>query len=389
VTVNCVRCGLDMEEGQHQHTYQPITVREWCNAGQGRYTPKLPERVGITYAPNYGPGFKLGEGTQYPQPEAYVAEFDNVSVVGGQGFVLADTVALFDPLFGPRAFRYSFNNSVVTTSTTELFSVSIKKASREIPEGVLVQSWFGMNYHHWLVEHLSKTMLLEDIPPTIPLLIDDRVLATPQLLEALAVVDPQHRPYIPLQYGYEYQVEHLILPSNLFGTGPDLQWGLGVEVGDVTVDREAVEYIRRRVASKGRGSRRIYIDRIPLNAPIRLRNRDEVRAVFEEFGFEVVYPAGLTFAEQRTLFSRTSVIAGESGAAMTNVLLAPESTVMICMQATHFPLQVYADLCAYGGQRSIFLVGDTDPVSGPTYQASFTYPADRLRDELARILDGI
>ena len=389
MTVNCIRCETDMEDGQHQHTYQPVTVKEWCNAGQGRYTPKLPERVGTTYAPNYGPGFKLGEATWYPQPEAYVAEFDNVSVVGGQGFVLADTVALFDPLFGPRAYRYSFANSVVTTATPDVLVVSVRESSQVIPEGVLVQSWFGMNYHHWLVEHLSKTMFLEDIPATVPLLIDERVLATPQLLEALAVVDPQHRPYIPLQYGYEYQVKHLVVPSNLFGTGPDLQWGLEVEVGDVTVEREGVEYIRRRVASGGHGNKKLYIDRIPLNAPIRLRNREEVVEVYQEYGFEIVYPADLTFAEQRETFSHASVIAGESGAAMTNVLLAPTSTAMICMQATNFPLQIYADLCAYGGQRSIFLVGDTDPVSGPTYQASFTYPADRLRDELARILDGI
>jgi hypothetical protein len=343
----------------------------------------------MTYAPNYGPGFELGAATPYPQPEAYVAEFDNVSVVGGQGFVLADTVALFDPLFGPRAFRYSFVNSVVTTATPDLFVPTTKMASQVIPEGVLVQSWFGMNYHHWLVEHLSKTMFLDDIPASVPLLIDERILVTPQLLEALAVVDKHARPYIPLQYGYEYKVEHLVLPSNLFGTGPDLQWGLEVEIGDVTVDREGVEYIRQRVASPGHGSRLVYIDRIPLNAPIRLRNRDEVRAVFEEFGFEVVYPASLSFQEQRDIFSQASVIAGESGAAMTNVLLAPESTVMICMQATHFPLQVYADLCAYGGQRSIFLVGDTDPVYGPTYQASFTYPVDRLKGELARILADI
>jgi capsular polysaccharide biosynthesis protein len=188
----------------------------------------------------------------------------------------------------------------------------------------------------------------------------------------------------------EYAVDHLVIPSNMFGTGPDLQLGLDVVVGDVTVDTEAVEFVRQRVSGFGVGQRRLYIDRRAVSAPIRLRNGAEVMDVFQSFGFEVLHPAQMTFAEQQEAFSNAAVIAGESGAAMTNVLLAPEDTVMICLQALPFSLNVYSDLCAYGGQRSRFLVGDADEyLGGPSYQSSFTYDPVKLRDELGSILSDI
>jgi capsular polysaccharide biosynthesis protein len=177
----------------------------------------------------------------------------------------------------------------------------------------------------------------------------------------------------------------------MFGTGPDLQPGLDVVVGDVTVDREAVEFLRQRVSGSGSGQRRLYIDRRAVMAPIRLRNGAEVAEVFQSFGFDVVRPAEYSFGQQREMFSNAAVVAGESGAAMTNMLLAPKETVMICLQALPFSLNVYSDLAAYGGQRSRFLVGASVERIGsiPSYQSSFVYDPDKLRDELASILRDI
>jgi capsular polysaccharide biosynthesis protein len=375
----------------HTQTHPVLPVKEWCEETGSRYVPLIPAREGKTHAPYYGPGLGFGTTTSYYQPENYVAEIENVSVVGGHGFVVTDSATLFDPAFGPHADRFRFTNSALSVVDGDL-QVSAYRLDNHLESGVLLGSWYAGNYHHWLVEHLPKIMLLEKagVSPEIPLLIDARVFTVPQLLEVLDVVDLQGREVIGLTPDTEYAVDHLVVPSNMFGTGPDLHFGLEVEIGDVTVDREAVEFVRQRVSGIGVGQRRLYIDRRAVSAPIRLRNGAEVMDVFQSLGFEVLHPAQMTFAEQQEVFSNAAVIAGESGAAMTNVLLAPEDTVMICLQALEFSLNIYSDLCAYGGQRSRFLVGDADEyLGGPSYQSSFTYDPVKLRDELGSILSDV
>ena len=379
-----------MTDHTHDETFPASSVRDWCLANDARYVPLLPARPGKTYAPYYLSGVGFGSATDYLLPEAYMAEIPNATVVGGQGIVMVDGVALFDPVFQANAERYLFANLTMPVVSTDAIEVVTFRPDPEevIPKGILLQSWFANNYHHWLVEHLSKLLLVElsGIPSNVPILVDDRVMAVDQLPEALAVATS--RQVIGLHVNTEYRVEHLYLPSNLFGTGPNLQLGMSVEVGDVTVARDGIEFLRRKFAGKQEGSRLLYIDRRAMQAPIRLRNTDEVAEVFRSFGFDVIRPGDLTFAEQQALFSGAAVIAGESGAALTNMLLAPETTVMICLQARPFPLNIYSDLCAYGGQRSRFLVGDVDVMdpSVPSYQATFTYDPGKLEADLTGIL---
>jgi capsular polysaccharide biosynthesis protein len=388
---NCIECGGPMSGHIHTQTHPVVTVKEWCEATDSRYIPLIPAREGQTHAPYYGPGVGFGTTTPFPQAERYVAEVDNVSVVGGHGVVITEDAVLFDPAFGPHSDRFLFNNSALTMQGEDM-QVAAYRRDEHLDSGVLLQSWYGGNYHHWLVEHLPKLMLLEQagIPSEIPLLIDARVFTVPQLLEVFDVVDHQGREVIGLTPDTEYAVDHLVIPSNMFGTGPDLHFGLEVEVGDVTIDREAVEFVRQRVSGTGTGQRRLYIDRRAVSAPIRLRNGAEVQEVFQSLGFEVIHPAEYSFGQQQEMFSNAAVIAGESGAAMTNVLLAPKEAVMICLQALPFSLNIYSDLCAYGGQRSRFLVGDADPyIGGPSYQSSFVYDPVKLREELDSILADV
>jgi capsular polysaccharide biosynthesis protein len=304
-----------------------------------------------------------------------------------------DHQALFDIAQCERAERLNLESSTMPLVNRDQIQVRISEASGEyIPEGVLLQSWFAANYHHWLVEHLPKIMLIEQagVPVQIPLLVDEKAYEISQLRDLLTVIDSYHRPVFPLRWAVEYQVGNLIVPSNLFGTAPNLRGNLQVETGDVTVAREAIEFLRSRLAPENKkGSRLIYIDRRAKMAPVRLKNGDAVRGVFERLGFETVSPGTMTFAAQRELFSDAAVIAGESGAAMTNVLLAPKSTVMICLQAQRWPLNIYSDLCAYGGQKSLFIVGEIvfDPAAPiQSYQAPFEMDPDALALILGRIL---
>ena len=375
-------------------TYPLSTVKDWCLTRGVPYTALIPERVGYTYGPCYGPEPGVGLPTAFEEPEAYIAEISDCEVVGGRGIVLtSDNRALLDSAFGPRADRFDLNDGALTMIPGGVRVQAAGVSEQSIGEGILLQSFFASNYHHWIVEHLPRLLIVEmaNVPPTVPMLVDGTAMAIEQLSDALRAVTD--RPVIPLEWGVRYHVNRLIVPSQMFGTGPNLQRGLEVEIGDVTVSRLAIEWLRKRLAPTEPGKARIYIDRRAVMAPVRLLNGDDVERTFADFGFETVHPAEMSFAEQRDVFGNAAYIAGETSAAMTNVLLAPSSTVMICMQARRWPLNIYADLCTYGGQRNLFFVGEpatgeADGTDGRTYQIGFRMDADLLRNRLRDILGG-
>jgi len=345
----------------------------------------IPEVESLTYGPYYGPDPGISTPTAFLRPEAYLAEVHDCHVLGGFGVVFQGDEALLDLAMGSN--RYDLSSGLVPVVNRERVSIDVARVDDgTIPEGILLQSWFASNYHHWMVEHLPKLLLAEDVPPEVPLLVDGKGWEVPQLRDALCAVTD--RKVIPLDWNVIYHVNRLHVPSNLFGTGPNLHRGLEVQVGDVTLYSEAIEWLRGRLTLTIPGHRRIYIDRRAVMAPVRLKNGDEVQQIFEDFGFETVHPADMTFAEQRGMFGDAAYVAGETGAAMTNVLLAPSSTVMICMQAQRWPLNIYADLCTYGGQRNLFIAGNPAPgeTDGRTYQAAFTVDIDLLSETLVRIL---
>jgi hypothetical protein len=392
---------LTLSDG-YSTTYETSTVRDWCLGTGLPYTPLIPARRGFTYAPSYN---RLGQGeaTEFETPEAYVAEVPNCAVIGGWGAVFGEPEtnttlageylpALWDVALCEQADRFSLTSGDMPYVGRDYIEARFSFVQDEpIPEGILLQSWFGSNWHHWLIEHLPRLTLIEQagVPTGVPLLVDSRAMDIPQLVEALTAYAPS-RPVVALQPGVKYHVGTLYVPSCLFGTGPNLKPGLDVEIGDVTLHREAITYLRERFAPiEKQGTRRIYIDRRAKMAPVRLSNGDAVRSVFEEFGFETVHPGTLTFAEQRDMFGNAAIIAGESGAALTNIVLAPQSTKMIVLQASRWTLSVYSDIAAYGRQETLFIVGDVIHNAFSDfmpYQAPFTMNTSTLRTTLADIL---
>jgi hypothetical protein len=238
-----------------------------------------------------------------------------------------------------------------------------------------------------MVEHLSKFLLLEkaNIPRHVPLLIDERVMAGSRWMEMLDFIDRAHRPIIPLHVGWTYHVDHLIVPGSLC-LPPTVKLDISIAPGDVIVAPEAVAFLRSRLASERRGTRRIYLDRVanPGTNPDRLTNKAAVVDAFSSMGFEIVSPELLSFSEQREMFSDVAVVASQTGAGLVGMLLAPPSALMICLQACEWSVNPYSDIATYGGQPSLFVVGDGyDPLDQTSH---FSVDPDILRSTLKEVL---
>lgn len=80
-------------------------------------------------------------------------------------------------------------------------------------------------------------------------------------------------------------------------------------------------------------NRRIFISRSRLWHDIRLINPEKIEATVEALGFEIVHPQDMPFDEQVRLFHEASVVMGEAGSGLHNVLFCQPGTRVISLNA--------------------------------------------------------
>jgi capsular polysaccharide biosynthesis protein len=348
----------------------------------------MPARDGCTFKPNFSDVPSVCKSVSLQQPEIYLTELRNVSVVGGSGVILAqDGEALLDMAFRPRPERLDLADygAVDVLGRTYYRAPSMARAPR-IEAGIMLQAQCGPNFYHWLIEHLSRLSLLDGVPNDWPLLVDRRVWQIPQLAEATEFYTG--RPVRVLDVGVEYPVGRLAVPGPLAWLVPNLNQGIQVEPGDQLVASEAVKFLRG-TPNIQQGTRLLYINRKPRTAPRRLANEDEVLSVFEEMGFEVIEPGSMTFAEQRALFAQAAVVAGESGSGLANMLFAPQSAVMLCLMPYEIDVSAFCDLTGHIGQRAVFIAGEVEVTGFLPYQSLYTVETVDLKRRLKSIMAAI
>ena len=387
--------GRQPMQGRHVGAYRTAAVRDWCTRRSAPYRTVIAAGIGRTFRPRYADLPGPCEPVPLPQPEVYLAEIPEASVIGGLEAVLTDdAAALLDVAFRPGSERFDLAQPAMPFADRHGVLIDAPAISAEpIEAGILLQAPGGTNYYHWVVEHLSRLLVLElaGVPAEVPLLLHASVLAVPQLVDALRAVDVAGRRVVALDPGVEYNVHRLLVPGALSWAASNLRDHVQLDVGDNLVAGEAVDFLRSRLAPAGRpdrGRRRLYVARRARTAAFRLVNEEAVRAVFVDLGFEVVAPETMTFDEQRALFADAAVVAGETGAALTNMLFAPAATTLICLQAEEWPMNVYADLVGHAGQPSVFIAGTIESERPPKpYQVRFSIDTERLRGRLDRILE--
>ena len=381
--------------GRHIGGYAVSTVRDWCQRHEAPYRVVIPAGMGRTFVPRYTEPAGLPELVPLPQPEVYLAEVPEASVIGGLGAILTDDgFALLDPARDPRSDRYDLAQPCMPHADGRGVLVdAVALADEPIKTGILLQGPAASNYYHWVVEHLSRLLVLElaDVPAEIPLLVDAQVMKVPQLADALRAADVAGRRVLQLSPGVEYKVRRLLVPGPLVWAAPNLKDHLQLETGDNLVASEAVAFLRSRLASpvgSSTGRRHLYVARHGRTVGARLMNDEAVGQVFVDLGFEVVAPETMTFDEQRDIFADAAVVASETGAALTSMLLAPATATLICLQAEAWPMNVYADLVGHANQPGIFVTGVIESERPPKpYQVKFSIDTNHLREVVGRILE--
>jgi hypothetical protein len=107
-------------------------------------------------------------------------------------------------------------------------------------------------------------------------------------------------------------------------------------------------------------------------------------------GFEVVHPEELSILDQIRLFSQAAGIAGQVGAAFTNLMFAPDGTRVLAITKEEMSYPTFVDLCVVLNQHYRWLLGWTEGNFRNRGQVNTPYRIDfdLLDRELAWVSGG-
>jgi capsular polysaccharide biosynthesis protein len=342
-----------------------ISVKEYCTRHSAYYAVRHPACLGTSW------DAVTGARLTVPQPEIYEAVV-RASVRGGTGTVAPLGEIVADSPVDPGASRARYGD-------TEAFWAGPPNGVQRIDWAVHFMAAGAGNWFHWLFELLPRLSYLT-LPG--PLLVDAHNWEVPQFQEVLRRLTD--REVISVGYRAQWDVPNLVMLGRAMWIPPDLLPGVYLEPGDVLISDLAVNYLRQLARPRKSPRRKLWIVRAAKTAPVRLGNEPEVRAFFESHGFTAVSPETMSFEEQVDVFGGARIIAGESGAALANLLWAPASATVVCLRSYAWRANAYADLAGHLGQT--WIPCDAQGAPPPSNQSGFLADvaalAEQLRDEL-------
>lgn len=119
-------------------------------------------------------------------------------------------------------------------------------------------------------------------------------------------------------------------------------------------------------------SRRIFFSRGDMRSERNLRNLDEIEALMQQLGFEIIRPEGLSFREQVALMAQASFVVAETGAALANIGFCDPGTKVLEIQADRFVDGWVRSMCFMFAHRWHVYFARLDD-GGPEAKHRFTY----------------
>lgn len=186
------------------------------------------------------------------------------------------------------------------------------------------------NFGHWLLDFLPQVVALSAVAPQAVFLLPDAMSRFhPSTLGLVGVGSQQMRPWNGSPINGARVL--LLLHDGRLGGGRPLSL------------LRAVHQMFRAAALASPGRRRVYVSRRDAKARRRwLSNEAGVERVFERRGFEIVLMKDLSLDDQIRLFRDVQIVAGTSGAGLSDIVFAAPGTHLIVLH-TDRQMRWYAD----------------------------------------------
>ena len=285
-----------------------------------------------------------------------------------QGFVYAGTdyFKLDDMIICQRYTDYQTQvpfeemHGIITLNKSRdgiLWRDSKRQQPKYIEKGIYLSGALTTNYIHWLTEALPKIALIEEhsLFEEYPVIVLDELHEN--IVKSLSILTGNRRKIIKVQRNRLCKFGHLVALSDVSMVPFEFRAGLNANSINTShtaslFSKKAIGLTRERILKSlpprtGYSPKKIYIRRNNLGRD--LENSEEVESFLLGLSFTIVEPEKLSFVEQLTLFSNAEVIVGQGGAALGNIIFAPQNcrTIVLTVFSPYTIHYYFANLAAH------------------------------------------
>ena len=105
-----------------------------------------------------------------------------------------------------------------------------------------------------------------------------------------------------------------------------------------------------------------------------MKNEENIRNIFKENGFEIIFTEEMTFEQQVECFGRAKCVVASSGAALTNTIFCQPGTIIGCIIPAYHRFYMYSTIAYYLQLKPFFM--DAQIVELTPYAAADTFVLD-------------
>lgn len=380
--------------------WRPLTKLRDFSKTNGIPTYKLADAALVetpapSVFPNCDQGYLVSPHNRYRFPEIYVATINNAITYGGTNLILADGEVVYHDL-------YDFERDY---TSEELLGRTLidPKSSRirwllhdEAPEPIPVAATFvdacASNYAHWMTEVLPRVALFcaEDRFRGVPIVVNDGLHKN--IMESLFLVAGTEHEIITLPIGRALAVNELYLTS-VVGYAPfERRTNKLSGHSHGMFSPRAFERLRKHLGALGQKTEKeawpekIFLRRI--SGTRKVTNTAELEKLLVAQGYVIIEPEKLSFLQQTQLFSKAKVIVGPSGAALANILFAPQCSKVFIL-ISKYPDTSYwywQNIACASGKAVSYILGEVAARGPSGIHADFTVDLQHVLQELGEEL---
>lgn len=345
---------------------------QYIGASNAGYRELVPPRELPLAMPNVYPeefrNFFYGGSWPLRVPSICAFEVTKAQVMGKSDLLFLEDQCLHHELYRfDQDFLFEEMHDIVSINAANKKMVRFKGQQVDsIPSGISLVGSATSNYVHWLTETLPKLALIDGVDAyrDLPYIIDAGL--HPNILDSVRHLNSGGRDVIQLGRGEMLAVDKLVAISPVAYVPFDFKPGikpdkLDINPGTALYSPDGLQRVRQSMVTclgetAGALKRRLFLRRTGKSRP--MNNSIEIEAMVREYGFEIIEPETLSFAEQVRLFSSAELIVSQGGAALGNIIFAPTGCHVIVL-TTWSPYTVhyyFANLAALLGQRCTLIM---------------------------------
>lgn len=220
---------------------------------------------------------------------------------------------------------YSSKEIVNHNKNKAIFKYKISK--EKLKNAIYLGCTFPSSYYHFIVELISRTAYLNQIPNSknLPIIISNSILHYDSLKTITSIFLKDYN-VMYLNKDYSYEVDDLWYITSPNSLVPNVRKGGKFEARHSKIRPKSIFYIRNKCfeflnfePTDIYTHSKIFIKR---KTTARTYNQDEIEKCALKYGFKSIYFEDLTFSEQIKTVNNANYIIGPTGAAWTNLIFA-------------------------------------------------------------------